>query len=88
MKWKVTYSREAKKFIDKNHIHNEIRNSIVKLLKKVKGYDINIDLKKLVGDWEGYYRIRMGKIRVIISISKEDREVYIYRVDYRGDAYN
>ena len=58
MKWKITYSKEAKKFIDNNDLESDIRNTVIKLLKKIKGEAINIDLKKLVGDLKGYYRIK------------------------------
>jgi len=58
MKWKITYSKEAKKFIDNNGLDSDIRNTVIKLLKKIKGEAINIDLKKLVGDLKGYYRIK------------------------------
>ncbi|MBA7687515.1 hypothetical protein ES703_95978 [subsurface metagenome] len=87
MKWKITYSKEAKKFIDNQGIQFDIKDTVNKLLKKIKGEDISIDLKKLVGDWKGYFGIRIGKIRLIFSISKEDREIYVGKVDFRGDIY-
>jgi len=40
-----------------------------------------------VGKWKGYYRIRIGKIRVIFDISKESREIFVEKVDYRGRVY-
>ena len=48
MKWKITYSKEAKKFIDNQGIQFDIKDTVIKLLKKIKGEDINIDLKKLM----------------------------------------
>jgi len=87
MKWKVEYSKEAKKFINDQNIWSEVRSSIRKFLEKIKGKNINIDLKKLVGDWEGYYRIRIGKVRVIFDIVKENRMIFVEKVDYRGKVY-
>jgi len=87
MKWKIEYSKEAKKFIDKQNIGDEVRSGIRKFLQRMKGEEINIDLKKLVGNWEGYYRIRIGKIRVIFCLFKENREIFVEKVDYRGDVY-
>jgi len=75
MKWKVEYSKEAKKFIDEQNIWREVRSGISKFLQRMKGKDVNIDLKKLVGNWKGYYRIRIGKIRVIFDVSKENRAI-------------
>ena len=54
MKWKVSYSKEAKNFIETHNIWNEARNGIRKFFQKMKGEDVNINLKKLVGNWEGY----------------------------------
>ncbi len=87
MKWKVTYSGKAKKFLDEKNIHDEVRNEIRKFLLKMNGENINIDLRKLVGNWKGYYRIRIGQIRVIFKVFKEDREIYVEKIDFRGSIY-
>jgi len=87
MKWKVEYSKEAKKFIDEQNIGREVRSGIRKFLQRIKGKDVNINLKKLVGNWKGYYRIRIGKIRVIFDVSKENREIFVEKVDHRGKVY-
>jgi mRNA-degrading endonuclease RelE of RelBE toxin-antitoxin system len=55
MKWTIEYSRDAEKFIEKQNIRNEVREELKKFLMKIKGENINIDLKKLGGEWEGYY---------------------------------
>ena len=87
MKWKVSYSKEAKNFIETRNIWNEARNGIRKFFQKMKGEDVNINLKKLVGNWEGYYRIRIGKMRLIFKVHKENKEIFVEKVDYRGDVY-
>jgi len=53
----------------------------------MKGESVNIDLKKLLGDWEGYYRIRVGKVRIIFEIDKENKKIFVERVDHGGDVY-
>jgi len=87
MKWKIEYSKEAKKFIDRQNMWDEVKDGIRKFLQKVKSENVNIDLKKLIGDWKGYYRIRIGKIRVIFCLIKESKEIFVEKVDYRGDVY-
>lgn len=87
MKWRIDYTREADKFIKKHKIQYEIRNEIIKLIHKIKGENININLKKLEGDWEGYYRLRKGKIRIIFSINTSDKIIIIEKVDFRGNIY-
>jgi len=40
-----------------------------------------------VGNWEGYYRIRIGKIRVVFDVFKESRKIFVEKVDYRDKIY-
>ena len=60
MKWKINYSRDAEKFIERENICGETREELAKFLKRTKGEDINVDVKKLKGLWAGYYRIKKG----------------------------
>ncbi len=46
-----------------------------------------LNIKKLKGEWRGFYRMRLGKIRVISRIDIEKDKLIIYEIDYRGDAY-
>lgn len=54
---------------------------------KVKGENINIDLKKLAGNWIGYYRLRKGKLRIIFEVKKAEKTLFVEEVDFRGDVY-
>jgi len=67
MKWKIEYSKNALEFIREYKIHDQIKNEIKKFLLKLKGEKVNVDLKKLTGEWKGYYRIRKGKLRSIFK---------------------
>jgi mRNA interferase RelE/StbE len=87
MKWRIEYSRDAEKFIDREDVHVEVREELKKFLIKMKGGSVNIDLKKLVGDWEGYYRLRKGKLRIIFELNKNERVIFVERTDFRGDVY-
>lgn len=87
MKWTIEYSKDAKKFIDKQDIHIEVREELKKFLIKIKGGNVNIDLKKLVGDWEGYYRLRKGRLRIIFEVNKNEKILFVERIDFRGDVY-
>lgn len=87
MKWTVNYSNTAAQFIEKHNIHEDIGHEIKKLLVRVKGEFINVDLRKLTGKWKGYYRLRKGKLRIILSINKNRKTLYIEKVDFRGNVY-
>lgn len=39
------------------------------------------------GNWKGFMRLRIGKLRVIFRIDKDKDEIYIYEIDSRGDVY-
>ncbi len=85
--WRIDYSRDVEKFIKRQDIHVEVKEELKKFFMKMKGMDIHVDLKKLEGEWEGYYRIRKGKIRIIFSINKTDKVLFVEKIDFRGDVY-
>ncbi len=88
MEWLIKYSKESEKFINNENINRSIiKNLINKTLLRLKGEKINLDLKKLKGKWEGFYRIRMGEIRVIITIDFKNKIIFVYSVDFRGSVY-
>lgn len=87
MTWRIDYSKDANKFIQKNKLQADISAELKKFLLRLKGVDVNINLKKLVGDWEGYYRLRKGDMRIIFSINKIEKALYVEKVDLRGKVY-
>jgi len=56
-------------------------------LRKFKGEDINNNIKKLRGEWEGFYRIRYGRLRIIVEFQFEQNRAYIEEIDWRGSVY-
>lgn len=87
MKWSVEHSKRANAFIEKHHIEAKVMDSIGDFILKIKGSSINIDVKKLKGEWLGYYRIRKGKIRIILKPDGETGTVFVDIVDFRGSVY-
>ena len=88
MKFKTDLSRQANKFIAKKGItEQEILKIFDKLLQYVEGCDINLDVSKLSGIWQGYYRIRIGKYRIIFRSNFEERIIYVKKIDTRGGIY-
>jgi mRNA interferase RelE/StbE len=87
MKWRIDYSRDAEKFIEKQNIRVEVREELRKFLMKMKGENVNLDLKKLSGEWEGYYRLRKGRLRIIFEPNRIDKVLFVDRVDFKGDVY-
>ncbi|MEW6606148.1 MAG: type II toxin-antitoxin system RelE/ParE family toxin [bacterium] len=86
--WRIDLSKEVDKFVNKQGISDEeIAKIIRRFISYCKGMDINIDVKKMKGKWEGFHRIKMGKIRIILKINFKEQSIFIDRIDYRGQAY-
>ena len=88
MNWRVDFSKDALKFLEQNNIKESFVIDKIKFaLRKFKGEDVNVDIKKLKGEWEKFYRIRAGRLRIITEFQFEFYRVYIDKIDWRGNAY-
>jgi len=88
MNWYIDFSENSLKFLKKNNLKEDLIIEKIKLvLRKFKGENININVKKLRGEWEGFYRIRVGKLRIIFEFQFKNYRVYIEEIDWRGSAY-
>ena len=47
----------------------------------------DLDIKRMKGEWEGFYRLRIGKIRAIFTINLDSADIEVYAIGYRGDIY-
>ena len=88
MNWRIDFSKDALKFLKQNNLKEDfIIDKIRFALRKFKGEDVNIDIKKLHGEWERFYRIRSGRLRIITEFQFEIYRAYIDTIDWRGNAY-
>jgi mRNA interferase RelE/StbE len=87
MKWTIDYSGRAGKFIQKQGISDAVRSLLKDLIFRIHGKPVNLDLKKLRGQWQGYLRIRSGDIRIILKVYKKEKRIYVDKVDFRGSVY-
>jgi mRNA interferase RelE/StbE len=39
------------------------------------------------GNWEGFYRLRSGKIRIMFKVDLTSGDIEIYTIGFRGDVY-
>lgn len=46
-----------------------------------------LDIKKMKGDWEGYYRLPVGKNRIIFTVDIDSQDIEMYAIGARGDIY-
>lgn len=88
MNWRIDFSLSSLKFLRQNNLEeNFIIDKIKLALRRFKGENININIKKLSGKWEGFYRIRSGRLRIIVEFQFEQNRAYIEEVDWRGNVY-
>jgi mRNA interferase RelE/StbE len=88
MTWKIDISKNAEKFILKNKLTTEeVQELVQKAILYFQGQEINIDIKKLKGEWIGFYRIRRGRIRIIAEFDFDNSVVFIEEIDWRGNVY-
>lgn len=88
MKWHIELAKHAAVFIDTNHIPKEQIFSIIRdAILNFQGEIVSIDIKKMRGEWEGFYRIRKGKWRMIVEFHFDDNSVFIEDIDWRGNIY-
>ena len=82
MTWKFKYRKQAFSFLKENDLLETVRDKIVSYIRGEK-----VDIKKLRGNWDGFLRLRIGKIRVIFKLDIENKVVEIYKAGIRGKVY-
>lgn len=88
MSWNVDFSSQALKFLAKNRLtEDEMIEKIRLAIRKFDGEPVSIDIKKLGGKWSGFYRIRSGKVRMVVEFKFESQSVFIEVIDWRGNVY-
>jgi len=41
----------------------------------------------MLGEWDGYQRIKIGNIRIIFWVDSEKNTIYVDHIGPRGDIY-
>jgi mRNA interferase RelE/StbE len=89
----VKFRKQAVKFLQKANSEDvaKIQSQLNQLLIAIEQQGIipftELDIKKMRGDWEGFYRLRVGKMRVIFIVDFDSAELEIYTIGARGDVY-
>jgi mRNA interferase RelE/StbE len=82
----VIVHRNAAKYLQR--LPEEIRERIKKTLKRLEESPLEQSgVKNMVGEWAGYHRIRIGKIRIIFWFDEKEDIVYVDYIGPRGDVY-
>lgn len=83
----VFYSKSAIKFL--NHVDKNIRENIRNKINGLAKTPPEGDIKPLQGYSEDYFRLRVGKYRVIFRLLYQNniRNILIVDIGSRGDIY-
>lgn len=86
-KYRIFFSKKAHKFLLKqdNRAIEKIINEISDL-ENFPFFTLQHDMVKLKGK-KDYYRFRIGEFRVIFRIDKENKNIFVDKVDLRKYAY-
>ena len=88
MKWQIEFAKQAVTFVDRNNISKEqIFYLIRDAIRNFQGERVSIDIRKMKGQWQGFYRIRKGKWRLIAEFDFDTNSVFIENIDWRGNIY-
>jgi mRNA interferase RelE/StbE len=89
----LKFRKKAIKFLEKansedvENLRQQISRVYIAIEEQGTITFTELDIKKMKGDWEGFYRLRTGKIRVIFTVDIELKDMEIYAIGARGDAY-
>ena len=84
--YKVNYHKQVLKFLKSQSM--EIREKVINCFEIIKEnpFNNNLDIKPLKG-FKNFYRLRIGKFRIIFKIEKEELIIYVISAGSRGDIY-
>ncbi|WP_456371274.1 type II toxin-antitoxin system RelE family toxin [Thermodesulfatator atlanticus] len=80
--WKFKYRKQAFIFLKENNLLEKIRDKLIEFLKGER-----VDVKRLKGEWKGFLRLRIGRVRVIFRLDPENKVIEIYKAGFRGKIY-
>jgi mRNA interferase RelE/StbE len=90
---RIRFHNRAVKFLEKldEKDREKIRLKLKALLAAIESQGIipfkELDIKRLEGEWKGFLRMRIARIRIIFRIDKENDVLLVYEIDHRGDVY-
>jgi mRNA-degrading endonuclease RelE of RelBE toxin-antitoxin system len=88
--WEALFSKDSLKQLEvlDKEIASILKSKIKNLLNWLNNTEeLAIDFKKLHGRWKDFYRIKAGRIRVLISLDKSKKQIKIHDIEFRGDIY-
>jgi mRNA interferase RelE/StbE len=89
----IKFRKQAIKFIEKADPEtvSRIQDRLNQLRLSVEEQSVipftELDIKQMKGDWDGFYRLRLGKVRLIFTVDITSNNIEVYAIGNRGDIY-
>ena len=89
----IKFHKNSIKFLEKcsKNDKEKIRIKLFELKEFYDGTNLsninNLQIKNLDGEWKGFHRLKIGKLRIIYKLNREKKELTVFEIDYRGDIY-
>jgi len=64
----------------------DIKKVLPKFSQLISPFKSSLDIKKLTNQAD-FYRLRVGKVRIIFEIDEVKKEVWVRKIGYRGGIY-
>ncbi|HEX9655074.1 MAG TPA: type II toxin-antitoxin system RelE/ParE family toxin [bacterium] len=90
---RIVFSKNAVKFLEKltEKEKGRVREKVNSLVTSIEREGFipfrELNIRKLEGEWEGFLRMRLGKIRIVFKIERVTNELQVYEIDFRGNIY-
>jgi mRNA interferase RelE/StbE len=84
--YRIEFSRKAARFYREADVKTARRLNLACTKLSQDPYKLH-NVKRLHGELEGSFRLRLGDLRLVYSIDKIEQVVYIEVIGYRGDVY-
>lgn len=83
--WKVKFTSETKE--DLKNLDNEVRKRVIKKLDWLQRNFNKITPLPLSGKWQGAFKLRVSKWRVIYKKNSKQKEIVVFVVGKRDKVY-
>ncbi len=84
--YRLVIHRRAARYL--RRLPEEQQTRIKRMLEQLQNDPVNSSgIRKMVGDWQGYRRVRVGNLRIIFWIDEDEQVVYVDHIGPRGDVY-
>ena len=82
---KVVIHRRAASYLKR--LPRDQKERLKKTLQELAHDPFQPGVKAMVGEWRGYYRMRVGDLRVIFWLDQKNQTIYVDYIGPRGDVY-